>query len=304
MRDKPQTQLQQNKPAASATQRGERIAKLLARAGVASRREAEKMIIAGRVQVNGETIRTPALNILPSHAICVDGQPLAAPEPCRLWRYHKPRGLITTTRDPKARPSIFDNLPPDLPRIMTIGRLDINTEGLLLLTNDGALKRYLELPQTGWIRRYRVRAFGTPNKARLEKIKKGVKIDNITYRPADIELERQQGSNVWLTIALREGKNREIKKLLAYAELQVNRLIRLSFGSFQLGKLPTGAVEEIPRRVLRQQLGTAWADIMAGKTPLPAPKSSAPKPDTRKYNKPKSCPTKRPKKTKHTAKGS
>lgn len=291
MREKPQTQSKQNKPA---TQRGERIAKLLARAGVASRREAEKMIIAGRVKVNNETIRTPALNILPSHSICVDGKPLAAPEPCRLWRYHKPRGLITTTRDPKARPSIFDNLPSDLPRIMTIGRLDINTEGLLLLTNDGALKRYLELPQTGWIRRYRVRAFGTPNKARLEKIKKGAKIDGVIYRPADIELDRQQGSNVWLTIAIREGKNREIKKLLAYAELQVNRLIRLSFGSFQLGKLPIGAVEEIPRRVLRQQLGTAWADIMAGKTPPPAPKHSAPKPRA----------TNRPKKIKHTAKGS
>jgi len=298
MRDKPQTKMKQNKPTPPATQKGERIAKLLARAGVASRREAEKMIIAGRVEVNGKTIRTPALNILPSHVICVDGKPLAAPEPCRLWRYHKPRGLITTTRDPQARPSIFDRLPPDLPRIMSIGRLDINTEGLLLLTNDGALKRYLELPQTGWIRRYRVRAFGTPNKARLEKIKKGVKIDGVIYRPAEIELpirqnnNDQQGSNVWLTISIREGKNREIKKLLAYAELQVNRLIRLSFGSFQLGKLPIGAVEEIPRRVLRQQLGTVWADIMAGKTPR-AQKSPTPK-----YNAPK-----KPKKVKHTAKG-
>lgn len=247
--------------------KGERIAKVLARAGVASRREAEKMIVDGRISVNGKPIKSPALNVLPGAKILCDGKPIAEPDPPRLWRYHKKRGLVTTERDPQGRPTVFAAMPKELPRVVSVGRLDINTEGLLLMTNDGGLKRYLELPETGWLRRYRVRAYGRPDMKRLEEIKKGVVVDRVVYREVELEIERQQGDNFWLTIALREGKNREIKKLLDYAGLQVNRLIRLSFGPFQLGSLEAGAVEEIPRRVLRQQLGAAWVDIVEGREP-------------------------------------
>mgnify|MGYP001102449203 CR=1 FL=1 len=253
--------------------KGERIAKVLARAGIASRREVERMIVDGRVSVNGKPIKSPALNVLPGSKILFDGQPVAEPEPPRLWRYHKKKGLVTTERDPQGRPTVFSAMPEELPRVMSVGRLDINTEGLLLMTNDGGLKRFLELPETGWLRRYRVRAYGRPNMARLEEIKKGVVVDRVVYREVELEVERQQGDNFWLTIALREGKNREIKKLLEYAGLKVNRLIRLSFGPFQLGNLDDGAVEEVPRRVLRQQLGGAWTDLLEGREPTPPSKA-------------------------------
>ncbi len=279
---------------AEKAEKGERIAKVLARAGVASRRGAEQMIADNRISVNGKVISSPALNVLPSAKILCDGVPIAAPEPPRVWRYHKKRGLVTTERDPQGRPTVFSKMPESLPRVMSVGRLDINTEGLLLMTNDGGLKRFLELPATGWLRRYRVRAYGRPDMKRLEEIKKGVVIERVVYREIELEIERQQGDNFWLMVALREGKNREIKKLLEYAGLKVNRLIRLSFGPFQLGHLDDGKVEEVPRRVLRQQLGGAWTDLLEGREPTP-PKRRKDKPlgekpkgsgDKKPYKKP------------------
>ena len=246
---------------------GDRIAKVLARAGVCSRRDAERMIADGRVAVNGRRLDTPALNVTPNDNITVDGKPVGEPDPPRLWRYHKPAGLVTTNRDPQGRETVFQKLPASLPRVNVVGRLDINTEGLLLLTNDGGMKRFLELPSTGWLRRYRVRAFGKADEARLAALKKGIEIDGVNYRAIEATLERVQGGNVWLTMALREGKNREIKKVLEALDLKVNRLIRLSFGPFQLGQLDSGRVEEVPRRVLRQQLGKNWQAIVDGTIP-------------------------------------
>ena len=246
---------------------GDRIAKVLARAGVCSRRDAERMIADGRVAVNGRRLDTPALNVTPNDNITVDGKPVGEPDPPRLWRYHKPAGLVTTNRDPQGRETVFQKLPASLPRVNAVGRLDINTEGLLLLTNDGGMKRFLELPSTGWLRRYRVRAFGKADEARLAALKKGIEIDGVNYRSIEATLERVQGGNVWLTMALREGKNREIKKVLEALDLKVNRLIRLSFGPFQLGQLDNGRVEEVPRRVLRQQLGKNWQAIVDGTIP-------------------------------------
>ena len=246
---------------------GDRIAKVLARAGVCSRRDAERMIADGRVAVNGRRLDTPALNVTPNDNITVDGKPVGEPDPPRLWRYHKPAGLVTTNRDPQGRETVFQKLPASLPRVNVVGRLDINTEGLLLLTNDGGMKRFLELPSTGWLRRYRVRAFGKADEARLAALKKGIEIDGVNYRSIEATLERAQGGNVWLTMALREGKNREIKKVLEALDLKVNRLIRLSFGPFQLGQLDSGRVEEVPRRVLRQQLGKNWQAIVDGTIP-------------------------------------
>ena len=266
--------------------KGDRIAKVLARSGLSSRREAETIIQAGRVTVNGKTINSPALNVLPSDRITVDGKELAQPDPPRLWRYYKPRGLVTTERDPQGRATIFSKLPDNLPRVLSVGRLDINTEGLLLLTNDGGLKRYLELPETGWLRRYRVRAYGRPDQRKLLELKKGITLEGVHYRGVDVDVERQQGGNVWLTISLREGKNREVKKLLSYVGLEVNRLIRLSFGPFQLGNLETGAVEEIPRRVLRQQLGSTWSDIAEGRGPQVKPKTRSKQTADRPEKKP------------------
>ncbi|MSU88669.1 pseudouridine synthase [Rhodobacteraceae bacterium 2CG4] len=234
---------------------GERIAKRLARAGVASRREAERMIEAGRVSVNGKRIDSPALNVTERDAILVDGRPVAAPEPVRMWRYHKPAGLVTTTADEKGRRTIFDALPAELPRVMSVGRLDLNSEGLLLLTNDGELKRRLELPATGWMRRYRVRVKGEPDDALLEPLRKGITVDGERFQPMQVSLDKQQGANAWLTIGLREGRNREIRRALNAVGLDVNRLIRLSYGPFQLGDLSRGAVEEIRPKVLRDQLG-------------------------------------------------
>jgi 23S rRNA pseudouridine2605 synthase len=232
-----------------------RIAKALARAGLCSRREAERWIEQGRVSVNGETLSTPARDVSPSDRILVDGNPLPAPEPPKLWRYHKPRGLVTTHADPQGRPTVFAALPKDLPRVVSIGRLDFNTEGLLLLTNDGALARHLELPATGWMRRYRVRAHGAITQAALDKLKDGVEIDGIRYGPIEATLDKPQGSNVWLTLGLREGKNREVRKILDTLALTVNRLIRVSFGPFQLLDLKPGEVEPVKQRVLIEQLG-------------------------------------------------
>ena len=235
--------------------KGGRIAKVLARAGLASRREAEAMILAGRVEVNGKRIDSPALNVTPADRILVDGKPLAAPEPARLWLYHKPLGLVTTARDEKGRETVFDTLPEGLPRVMSVGRLDISSEGLLLLTNDGELKRRLELPSTGWLRKYRVRVNGTPQDKMLEPLRKGIVIEGERFQPMVVTIDRQQGANAWLTVGIREGRNREVRRTMEAVGLAVNRLIRISYGPFQLGDLAPGAVEEVRSRVLRDQLG-------------------------------------------------
>lgn len=234
---------------------GDRIAKVLSRAGVASRREAERMIEAGRVSVNGKVIDSPALNVTAKDRIIVDGKQVGEPEPPRIWLYHKPLGLVTTERDEKGRETVFDALPDDMPRVMSVGRLDLNSEGLLLLTNDGTVKRKLELPSTGWLRRYRVRIKGSLSEAKLDELRKGIEVDGMRYQPMDVSFDRQQGANAWLTIAIREGKNREIRRTMEAMGVTVNRLIRLSYGPFQLGTLKAGEVEEVRARVVRDQLG-------------------------------------------------
>lgn len=234
---------------------GERIARRIARAGVASRRAAEAMIAEGRVSVNGRVIDSPALNVTPRDKILVDGQPLAAPEPRRLWRYYKPVGLVTSERDEKGRETVFSRLPAEMPRVVSVGRLDLNSEGLLLLTNDGALKRRLELPTTGWLRKYRVRAHGAADDAVLEPLRRGLTVDGERFQPMTVTFDRTQGSNVWLTVSLREGRNREVRRALEAVGLAVNRLIRVSYGPFQLGELEPGQVEEVRSKVLREQLG-------------------------------------------------
>lgn len=233
----------------------ERISKLLARAGIASRRDIERMIMEGRVSLNGKILETPVVNATFADQIEVDGERIRGIERTRLWLYHKPAGLVTTNADPEGRPTVFENLPEDLPRVISIGRLDINTEGLLLLTNDGGLARVLELPTTGWLRRYRVRAHGKIEQAQLDTLKEGIAVDGVLYGAIDATLDKVQGSNVWLTLALREGKNREVKNVLGSLGLEVNRLIRLSYGPFQLGDLPEGQAQEIRGRTLRDQLG-------------------------------------------------
>jgi len=235
----------------------ERIAKRLARAGVASRREAERMIVEGRIRLNGRVLDTPAVTVTGADRIEVDGRPIAEAEPMRLWRYYKPVGLVTSASDEKGRETVFDHLPGDLPRVMPIGRLDLNSEGLLLLTNDGELKRRLELPSTGWLRKYRVRVHGNPEDAALDPLRRGIVVDGERFQPMTVTLDRQQGANAWLTIGLREGRNREIRRAMEAVGLTVNRLIRLSYGPFQLGDLAPGAVEEVRARVLADQLGTA-----------------------------------------------
>jgi 23S rRNA pseudouridine2605 synthase len=237
--------------------RGERIAKAIARAGLASRREAEAWIAAGRVTVNGKVLDSAALNVTAADRITVDGAPLPSRERTRLFLYHKPPGLVTTNADPEGRPTIFGALPKSLPRLLSVGRLDMGTEGLLLLTNDGGLARVLELPETGWLRRYRVRAHGRVTQSELNALRDGVTVDGIHYGPIEATLDREptEGTNIWLTFAIREGKNREVRNVLRHLGLQVNRLIRTSFGPFQLRELAEGAVEEVRTRVLREQLG-------------------------------------------------
>lgn len=252
---------------------GERIAKVIARAGLASRRDAERMIEAGRVSVNGEKISRAALNVTPQDKITVDGKPLSAPEPARLWLYHKPTGLVCTTHDEQGRANIFDALPDDLPRVMGIGRLDLNSEGLLLLTNDGGLKRKLELPSTGWVRKYRVRVRGRPTDETFEPLRKGITSDGERFQPMNVTLDRTKAANAWVTVAIREGKNREIRRAMEAVGLTVNRLIRVSYGPFQLGQLKSGTVEEVRARVLRDQLGPE-----GGESPQPKLK---PKPKPR-----------------------
>ncbi len=233
---------------------GERIAKFLARAGIASRRDAEAMIVAGRVALNGEILAHPASFVAPGDLVLVDGKPVAEPERTRLWRYHKPSGLVTTHRAPQGRPTVFEKLPPGLPRVISVGRLDLTSEGLLLLTNDGALARLLERPETGWIRRYRVRVRGAVDPAALAGLARGITVDGMRYGPIEAALDSRKGENAWLSVGLREGRNREIRKVMAALDLAVSRLIRISYGPFQLGLLPRGAVEEIQARVLREQL--------------------------------------------------
>src|SRR3954467_3092684 len=258
---------------------GERIAKVMARAGLCSRREAEGWITAGRVSVNGAKITSPALNVAPSDTVVVDGRPLPGVERTRLFLYHKPAGLVTTSADPQGRPTIFDSLPMDLPRLISCGRLDLSTEGLLLLTNDGGLARALELPATAWLRRYRVRAHGKVTQEQLDALREGVTVDGVRYGAIDATLDREQTSNVWITFAIREGKNREVRNVLRHLGLHVARLIRVSFGPFQLGDILDGDIAEVPTRILRDQLGEklarlAGADFSApiierGKKPEP-----------------------------------
>ncbi|MFN3971459.1 MAG: pseudouridine synthase [Gemmobacter sp.] len=260
---------------------GERIAKVLSRAGVASRREAERLIQLGEVAVNGTVIDSPALNVTPADRITVSGQPVAAPEPSRLWLYHKPQGLVTSASDEKGRPTIFDALPEDLPRVMSIGRLDLNSEGLLLLTNDGEIKRRLELPSTGWLRKYRVRVKGNPTDPDLEPLRQGITVDREAFQPMTVTLDRHQGANAWLTVGIREGKNREIRRAMEAIGLTVNRLIRTGYGPFRLGDLEPGAVEEVRAKVLRDQLGLAGAASDTAEAPPKPAIKAAPKPGLR-----------------------
>jgi 23S rRNA pseudouridine2605 synthase len=245
---------------ATDTPEGERIAKVLSRAGIASRREAERLIELGEVKVNGKVITSPALNVTARDKITVRGEPVGQPEPPRLWLYYKPEGLVTSAADEKGRDTVFDHLPEDMPRVMSVGRLDLNSEGLLLLTNDGELKRRLELPSTGWLRKYRVRVKGNPTDPDLEPLRKGVTVEGEKFQPMDVKLDRHQGANAWLTVGLREGKNREIRRAMAHIGLTVNRLIRISYGPFRLNELKPGEVEEVKPRILRDQLGLAGED--------------------------------------------
>ena len=234
---------------------GERIAKVMARAGIASRREAERMIVEGRVRVNGEAITSPALDILPTDKVVVDGKPMDAPQETRMWLYYKPVGLVTSESDEKGRQTVFEALPRDLPRVMSVGRLDITSEGLLLLTNDGELKRRLELPATGWLRRYRVRVNGNPSELTFDPLRRGATIDGEEFQPMEIKLDSQKGANAWLTVGIREGRNREIRRAMAHVGLQVNRLIRIAYGPFRLVGMEENEVREVKRRILKDQLG-------------------------------------------------
>ena len=260
------------------TDKGERIAKVMARAGLCSRRDAERWIAEGRVAVDGAVLTGPAVTVTPESRVLVDGKPLPLREPARLWRYHKPRGLLTTARDPEGRRTVFEALPRELPRLVAVGRLDVASEGLLLLTNDGGVARRLELPETGWVRRYRVRVFGTVDAERLAALADGVTIEGIHYAGIEAAVDSRTGRNAWLTMALKEGKNREVRRVCEHLDLQVNRLIRIAFGPFQLGSLSRGAIEEVPRATLERRLGsekrprTGWAKAKA-------------KPDTRRATK-------------------
>jgi 23S rRNA pseudouridine2605 synthase len=242
---------------------GERIAKVLARAGVCSRRDAERLIAEGRVKLNGKVLDTPAVKVTEADKVLVDGRPIGAAEATRVWRYHKPTGLVTTHRDPAGRATVFEHLPPNLPRVISVGRLDLTSEGLLLLTNDGELARKLELPSNGWVRRYRARAFGRVTQEELDHLKDGITVDGVRYGSIEAKLERgpkmSSSANAWINVAITEGKNREVRRVLDALGLKVNRLIRVSYGPFQLGALEPGAVEEIPRKILKDQLGKDFA---------------------------------------------
>ena len=241
-------------------QKGERIAKRMARAGLCSRRDAERWIADRRVAVDGKVLDTPATIVTEASLITVDGKPLPETDRTRLWRYHKPAGLVTSHKDPQGRTTVFERLPSDMPRVISVGRLDLNSEGLLLLTNDGELARRLELPSTGWLRRYRVRIHGTPDPMALGALEKGITIDGVTYGSIKAVLDRQQGANAWLTVGLKEGKNREIRKVMEHLGWSVSRLIRIAYGPFQLGLLPSAEAEEVPTKALKEQLGSKGAE--------------------------------------------
>jgi len=242
------------------SEEAERIAKVIARAGLGSRRDAERWINDGRVSVNGKTLDTPAFTVVPEDKILVDGKPLPASEATRLFLYHKPVGLVTTARDEKNRATVFDLLPKGMPRVVSVGRLDLNSEGLLLLTNDGGLERYLELPANAWRRCYRVRVNGMVNPALFAKLALGVTVDGMNYGPIDAKLDRtQKGANVWVTITLKEGKNREIRKVMSHLGLQVSRLIRTSYGPFELGDLAAGSAKEVPPEILKKKVAGYFA---------------------------------------------
>ena len=259
--------------------KGERVAKLLARAGLCSRRDAERWIAEGRVSLRGEVLTSPAVNVSDPAELTVDGKKLPEAERARLWRYHKPSGLVTTHRDEKGRETVFEALPKGLPRLISVGRLDLNSEGLLLLTNDGELARRLELPANGWLRRYKVRVHGVVDPARLAALEKGVTIDGVAYGSIQAVFEGEQHvSNVWLTVSLREGRNREVRKVMAHLGLAVTRLIRLAYGPFQLGNLPRSAIEEVPPRVMREQFGDEAKVGTAEKKPKPERHQPAPRP--------------------------
>ena len=258
--------------------RGERIAKWLARAGVASRREAEKLIAEGKVKLNGKTVETPATFVADGDRVSVEGKPVAAPERTRLFRFHKPDGLVTTHRDPQGRPTVFEKLPPGLPRVVSIGRLDLTSEGLLLLTNDGELARKLELPSNGWLRRYRVRVHGMVDERALAHLGRGVTVDGVAYGPIEAGLDSRQGANAWLTVSLKEGKNREVRRIMAHLGLQVTRLIRVAYGPFQLGALPRGGVEEVHPRIMRDQLGNGEKPVRRRDAETPAPEAEPKRP--------------------------
>jgi 23S rRNA pseudouridine2605 synthase len=255
----------------------ERIAKYLARAGVASRREVERMIERGQVKLNGVMLETPAVKVSDADTILVRGEPVGARVPAKVWLYNKPKGLVTTERDEKGRRTVFESLPHDLGRVLSIGRLDINSEGLLLLTNDGAVKRALELPSTGWLRRYRVRINGTPHESFLTPLREGITIDRENFQPMNVDIDRQQGSNSWLTVGIREGKNREIRRAFEAIGFPVNRLIRVSYGPFQLGDLEPNAVQPVHTRVLREQLPNEYKSLLGTPDQIAAPEKTKPK---------------------------
>jgi 23S rRNA pseudouridine2605 synthase len=258
--------------------KGERVAKILARAGLCSRRDAERWIAEGRVSLRGQVLTSPAINVTDPAELAVDGKPLPRAERARLWRYHKPAGLVTTHRDEKGRDTVFAKLPAGTPRLISVGRLDLNSEGLLLLTNDGALARRLELPANGWLRRYKVRVHGAVDPARLAALEKGVTVEGVAYGPIHAIFEgEQRASNAWLTVSLREGRNREIRKVMTHLGLAVTRLIRIAYGPFQLGNLPRGALEEVPPRVMREQFGGETPEGTAEKKPRPKRRERAPR---------------------------